>query len=72
MVDHVLSPSPTAPAATSAGVGTVRSQPVLPIHKVQTRSIDAKTIADRYNKGLPRQEDYLFGGARKFYQRDDN
>lgn len=39
----------------------------LPIHAVQTRSMDAKTIADRYNLGVAKQEDYIFND-RKFYQ----
>jgi hypothetical protein len=34
---------------------------------VQTRSMDAKTIADRYNLGVAKQEDYIFND-RKFYQ----
>lgn len=43
------------------------SGPELPIHAVQTRSMDAKTIADRYNLGVAKQEDYIFND-RKFYQ----
>lgn len=42
-------------------------QPVLPIRRPQIRQIDAKTIADRFNEGAPKQEDYIFPN-RKFYQ----
>ncbi len=44
----------------------------LPIHAPRIRSMDAKTIADRYNMGVPKQEDYIFGSGRKFYQSDQN
>ena len=40
----------------------------LPIKRVKRRSIDAKTISDRYNLGVPTQPDYDFPGGRKFYQ----
>lgn len=43
------------------------SAPELPVHAVQTRTMDAKTIADRYNLGVAKQEDYIFND-RKFYQ----
>lgn len=50
------------------GAITTTSQPVLPIRRVQTRSIDAKSIADRYNAGQPVVADYEWPGGRKFYQ----
>lgn len=34
----------------------------------QFRSVDARTIADRYNQGTADQEDYIFPSGRKFYQ----
>jgi hypothetical protein len=34
-------------------------------------SIDFKTIADKYNEGLPRSPMYEFSGGRKFYNPDD-
>lgn len=40
----------------------------LPIKQVKTRAVDAKTIADRYNMGVPTQPDYEFPGGRKFEQ----
>ena len=43
-------------------------QPVLPIPKVSFRSMDAKSIADVYNRGTPLIPDYEFYGRRKFYQ----
>lgn len=43
-------------------------QPVLPIHTPGFRSIDAKSIADVYNRGLPEMPDYEWPNRRKFYQ----
>lgn len=43
-------------------------QPVLPISKPQFRSIDAKSIADVYNRGTPDIADYKFPNGRRFYQ----
>ncbi len=43
-------------------------QPVLPILTPAFRSIDAKSIADVYNRGLPDVPDYEFANRRKFYQ----
>lgn len=47
---------------TSAGVA-------LGVQRPRMRSIDAKSIADRYNKGQPLKPDYTWPGGRKFYQR---
>lgn len=41
--------------------------PGLPIKRPVTRSIDSKTIADRFNQGVATVPDYQFGD-RKFYQ----
>ena len=43
-------------------------QPVLKVTAPRTRSIDAKSIADRFNQGEPIQADYEWPGGRKFYQ----
>jgi len=43
-------------------------QPVLRIVKPQMRTIDAKSIADNYNRGMPIEPDYTWPGGRKFYQ----
>jgi len=43
-------------------------QPVLPIHKPGFRSIDAKSIADVYNRGTADVADYDWPNRRKFYQ----
>ena len=43
-------------------------QPILPITKPTFRSIDAKSIADVYNRGQPDIPDYEFANRRKFYQ----
>ncbi len=40
----------------------------LPIFRPQIRSIDAKTLADRFNQGTPDIPDYTFPGGRKFFQ----
>jgi len=52
-----------APAQASAGASalTLGKRPT-------TRSIDAKTIADAYNRGQPLKPDYTWPGGRKFYQ----
>lgn len=47
-------------------VGVV--QPILPISTPGFRSIDAKSIADVYNRGTADMEDYKFGNDRRFYQ----
>ena len=41
------------------------------IRRLQNRSIDAKTISDRFNLGMPKQHDYVFTN-RKFFQGPDN
>ena len=43
-------------------------QTELPIFRPQMRSIDAQTLADRFNQGTPEIADYTFPGGRKFYQ----
>jgi len=43
-------------------------QPVLPILRPGFRSIDAKSIADVYNRGTPDIADYTWPNERKFYQ----
>jgi len=43
-------------------------QPILPITRPSFRSIDAKSIADVYNRGQPDTPDYEFANRRKFYQ----
>ena len=43
----------------------------LPVRTGTTRSIDAKTIADRFNAGQPTQADYTWPGGRKFFQGDN-
>jgi len=40
----------------------------LAVKRGSTRSIDAKTLADRFNAGQPLQADYEFPNGRKFYQ----
>jgi len=41
----------------------------LPIKKPQTRSVDAKTLADAFNKGQPTVADYSWPGGRTFFQK---
>ena len=43
-------------------------QPILKITAPKTRSIDAKSIADKFNQGQPIQPDYEWPGGRKFFQ----
>ena len=43
-------------------------QPVLPILTPGFRSIDAKSIADAYNRNSPDVADYKFPNGRRFYQ----
>lgn len=43
-------------------------QPVLSVYTPGFRSIDAKSIADQYNRGIPLDADYEVSGGRKFYQ----
>ncbi len=43
-------------------------QPVLPITAPGFRSIDAKSIADVYNRGTADIADYEFSNRRRFYQ----
>lgn len=50
------------------GGGFVPVQPILPITKPGFRTIDAKTLADVYNAGLPQMPDYTWPNGRKFYQ----
>jgi hypothetical protein len=52
----------------TGGVTVGLVQPVLRIVKPQMRSIDAKSIADNYNRGLAAEADYTWPGGRKFYQ----
>jgi len=44
--------------------------PTLPILVPHMRSIDAKTLADHFNRGQIRKPDYEWPNARKFYQDD--
>ncbi len=55
-------------AGTAWAVGGAIVQPILPITKPSFRSIDAKSIADVYNRGQPDTPDYEFANRRKFYQ----
>jgi hypothetical protein len=45
-------------------------QPVLPVLKPSFRSIDAKTLADHFNRGQPEMADYDWPNRRRFYQDD--
>lgn len=56
------------PAETSTFIVGL-TQPVLPINIPTFRSIDAKSIADVYNRGTPDEADYEFSNVRRFYQR---
>jgi len=51
-----------------AGAFEAVVQPELPITKPAFRSIDAKSIADVYNRGAPVEPDYTWPNGRKFYQ----
>ncbi len=44
-------------------------QPVLRIRAPKIRTIDAKSIADRFNQGQPLMPDYEWPGRRKFFQK---
>lgn len=50
----------------------IPAQPILPIPISSFRTIDAKTLADHFNRGLPRTPDYDFANRRKFYQSDND
>ncbi len=43
-------------------------QPGLPILRASFRSVDAKTLADNFNRGQPTEADYTWPGGRKFFQ----
>lgn len=47
---------------------TEPAQPVLPVNRPNSRSIDARTLADSFNRGQPIEPDYTWPGGRKFYQ----
>jgi len=38
------------------------------VNRPSIRSIDAKSIADRFNQGQPDEADYTWPSGRKFYQ----
>lgn len=46
------------------------ADPILPIPKPKFRTVDIKTLADHFNRGLPRKPDYEWPNKRKFYQDD--
>ncbi len=51
-----------------ASAAAVIVQPVLPITAPSFRSIDAKSLADVYNRGTPSVADYEFSNKRRFFQ----
>jgi hypothetical protein len=53
---------------TAVFIDTPIIQPGLPIFIPSTRSIDAKTVAESFNRGQPREPDYTWPNRRKFYQ----
>ena len=53
------------------GAGAPDPIKVLPIGKPSYRTIDAKTLADAFNRGQPVMADYEWPNGRKFYQNED-
>ena len=47
------------------------AQPTPTIVAPQVRSIDAKTLADHFNRGLVATPDYEWPNSRKFFQGDE-
>jgi hypothetical protein len=63
------------PGGDSGSGGPVVSDPTIgapvALPAPTASSIDFKTIADKFNEGLPRSPMYEFSGGRKFYNPDD-
>lgn len=64
-----IATSPPLPAKID-DFGTFVPQPVLPIIPPHIRAIDAKSLADHFNRGQPELPDYEWPSSRKFYQDD--
>jgi len=47
---------------------TFLPQPILPVLRPTFRSVDGKTLADNFNRGLPETPDYDWPNRRRFYQ----
>lgn len=52
---------------TNAVISSIIDQPVLPVLRPQFRSVDGKTLADNFNRGLPEVPAYDWPNRRKFY-----
>jgi len=46
------------------------TDPVLPIHRPKFRTVDGKTLADNFNRGMKVTPDYDWPNRRKFFQDD--
>lgn len=65
--DETLTSTSSGLFLASALVFNQFQQKALPIRRPRERSIDAKTLADRFNRGMPVQPSYTWPGGRKFY-----